>query len=79
MLAHVMLYAFFFPIASCVTSCNISYLFDRSEVHTLTTMFLLATFQVVSYAVINNLVTIFYLVFDSVSFYHKMPKRLQTF
>ena len=51
MLAHVMLYAFFFPIASCVTSSNISYLFDRSEVHTLTTLFLLATFKVVSYAV----------------------------
>ena len=31
MLAHVMLYAFFFPIASCVTSCNISYLFDNAD------------------------------------------------
>ena len=68
MLAHIMLYSLFFPIASSVTSGNISYLLDRSEVHTLTPMFLLATFKVVSYAVINNLVTIFYLVFDSVSF-----------
>lgn len=68
MLAHVMLYAFFFPIASCVTSCNISYLFDRSEVHTLTTMFLLATFQVVSYAVINDLVTIFYFIWYLIVF-----------